>query len=112
MVNIKLENWDNAINYNLRSAMLCCKYAIPHMIETGRGSIINVSTVGAIQGFNRGDTGFAAYSASKAGLIGLTLSIAADYAFAAGCRTEQASSGSASAVTKEETQASRAQTVV
>ncbi len=60
--------------------MLSCKHSIPRMIESGGGAIINVSTLAAVQGFLRGDVGFAAYSASKAGLIGLTLSIAADYA--------------------------------
>ena len=60
--------------------MLCCKYAIPRMIESAGGSIINVSTPAGVQGFRRGNVGFAAYSAAKAGLIGLTLSIAADYA--------------------------------
>jgi len=80
VVNVKHDVWDNAMNTNLRGTMLCCKYSIPLMIKSGGGSIINVSTLGAVQGFRRGDVGFAAYSASKAGLIGLTLSIAADYA--------------------------------
>lgn len=72
--------WDNAINVNLTGTMWCCKYAIPHMLDSGGGSIINVSTVAAVRGLRRADGGFAAYSASKAGVIGLTLSIAADYA--------------------------------
>jgi len=80
VVNVNQEVWDNAMNINLRATMLSCKYSIPRMIESGGGAIINVSTVAAVQGFHRGDVGFAAYSASKAGLIGLTLSIAADYA--------------------------------
>jgi NAD(P)-dependent dehydrogenase (short-subunit alcohol dehydrogenase family) len=80
VVNVEQAVWDNAMNTNLRATMLTCKYSIPHMIASGGGSIINTSTVGAMQGFRRGDIGFAAYTASKAGLIGLTLSIAADYA--------------------------------
>ncbi|MFK8049353.1 MAG: SDR family NAD(P)-dependent oxidoreductase [Halioglobus sp.] len=80
VVNVEQAVWDNAMNTNLKATMLACKYSIPEMIATGGGSIINMSTVGAVQGFRRGDTGFAAYSASKAGLIGLTLSIAADFA--------------------------------
>lgn len=72
--------WDDAMNVNLKGTMWCCKYAIPHMLASGGGSIINVSTVAAVRGIRRGDTGFAAYAASKAGVIGLTLSIAADYA--------------------------------
>tara|TARA_R110000850_G_scaffold93565_1_gene197994 strand:- start:439 stop:1251 length:813 start_codon:yes stop_codon:yes gene_type:complete len=80
VVNVEQSVWDNAMKTNLQATMLTCKYSIPHMIASGGGSIINTSTVGAVQGFRRGDIGFAAYSASKAGLIGLTLSIAADYA--------------------------------
>lgn len=74
------EAWDQSMVANLKAAMLCSKHVIPHMIESGGGSIINISSPAAIQGFRRGDVGFAAYSAAKAGLIGLTLSIAADYA--------------------------------
>ncbi len=80
VVNVTQEVWDNAMNINLRGPMLSCKPSIPQMIRSGGGAIINVSTLAAVQGFLRGDVGFAAYSASKAGLIGLTLSIAADYA--------------------------------
>src|SRR5215470_1425397 len=80
VVNLSEEVWDRAMQANLRSVMLCCKFAVPRMIESGGGSIINVSTVAAVQGFRRGDVGFAAYSAAKAGVIGLTLAIAADHA--------------------------------
>lgn len=80
VVNVTSEIWDNTMNINLKATMLSCKHSIPKMLVSDGGSIINVSTLGAVQGFTRGDIGFAAYSASKAGLIGLTLSIAADYA--------------------------------
>ncbi len=80
VVNVKQEVWDQAMNINLRGAMLTARHSIPRMIESAGGSIINVSTLGAVQGFKRGDVGFAAYAASKAGLIGLTLSTAADFA--------------------------------
>jgi len=79
-VSVTDEVWENCMNLNLKGSMLCCKYAIPRMLESGGGSIINVSTLAAVQGFQRGDTGFAAYSASKAGLIGLSRSVAADFA--------------------------------
>jgi len=78
--NLKESIWDDAINVNLKGTMWCCKFAIPHMIESGGGSIINVSTTAAIRGFQRGDVGFTPYSASKAGGLGLSLAIAADYA--------------------------------
>lgn len=74
------ETWDSCVNVNMKGTMLCCKSAIPRMKESGGGSIINLSTPAAVRGFRRGTTGFAAYSAAKAGVIGLTLSIAADFA--------------------------------
>jgi NAD(P)-dependent dehydrogenase (short-subunit alcohol dehydrogenase family) len=72
--------WDDVMRVNVKGSMWCCKYSIPRMLESGGGSIINVSTVAAVRGIRRGDVGFAAYSASKAAVMGLTLSIAADYA--------------------------------
>ena len=80
VTNLKESAWDDAINVNLKGTMWCCRFAIPHMIESGGGSIINVSTIAAIRGFHRGDVGFTPYSASKAGGQGLSLAIAADYA--------------------------------
>jgi NAD(P)-dependent dehydrogenase (short-subunit alcohol dehydrogenase family) len=80
VVSVTDEVWDNCVNVNMKGTMLCCKYAIPCMKESGGGSIINLSTPAAVQGFRRGETGFAAYSASKAGVIGLTRSVAADFA--------------------------------
>lgn len=80
VVSVTEELWDSAMTANLKSVMWCCKYTIPQMIRSGGGSIINVSSVAALQGFRRGDVGFAPYSAAKAGLVGLSLSMAADYA--------------------------------
>lgn len=71
--------WDTQMNVNLKGTMLCCKYAVPHMKASGGGSIINISTLAAVIGV-QAKVGFAAYSASKAGVHGLTLSVAADYA--------------------------------
>ncbi|HYB99090.1 MAG TPA: SDR family NAD(P)-dependent oxidoreductase [Candidatus Limnocylindrales bacterium] len=72
--------WEQTMATNLRSVFLCCKHAVPHMIEAGGGSIVNVSSVAALQGFRRGGSGFAPYSAAKAGVIGLTRAVAADHA--------------------------------
>lgn len=79
-VDVTEEVWDYAMDVNLKGTMWCCKHAIPHMLASGGGSIINVSTIAAVRGVRRANTGFAAYAASKAGVMGLTLSIAADYA--------------------------------
>jgi NAD(P)-dependent dehydrogenase (short-subunit alcohol dehydrogenase family) len=73
------DTWDNLIEVNLTGTMLCCKYSIPYMRQAGGGSIINISTGVAVLGIKR-KVGFAAYAASKAGVHGLTLSMAADFA--------------------------------
>jgi NAD(P)-dependent dehydrogenase (short-subunit alcohol dehydrogenase family) len=73
------DTWDTLMQVNLKSTMWCCKYSIPQMKSTGGGSIINISTGVAVMGIKRTE-GFAAYAASKAGVHGLTLSMAADFA--------------------------------
>lgn len=71
-----LESWRETLDTNLNSAFLGAKYQIPAMIERGGGSLIFTSTfVGHTVGF----PGMAAYAASKAGLIGLTQVLAAEY---------------------------------
>ncbi len=76
---VALADWDHLLTANLTSALLCCRAAIPRMLAGGGGAIVNVSSaVGAIG--MAGGTGAVAYAASKAGMHGLTLSIAADYA--------------------------------
>jgi NAD(P)-dependent dehydrogenase (short-subunit alcohol dehydrogenase family) len=78
-VNLDEAVWHSVLSTNLSGTMWCCRHAIPRMIESGGGSIINVSSLVAVQGFERGDIGFTPYAASKAGLHGLTLAIAADF---------------------------------
>lgn len=74
-----LEDWDRLLQVNLTSAMLCCRAAIPRMRASGGGSILNVSSSAGMLGLS-GTPGAVAYTASKAGLQGLTLSVAADHA--------------------------------
>ncbi|HZQ09203.1 MAG TPA: SDR family NAD(P)-dependent oxidoreductase [Anaerolineae bacterium] len=69
------EVWDLTLNINLRSVWLCCKYAIPYMLERG-GSIINIASPTGLYGIG---AGFTAYSTSKAGIFGLTRVMAVDY---------------------------------
>ncbi|MFQ5827434.1 MAG: SDR family oxidoreductase [Dehalococcoidia bacterium] len=66
------EAWDNMMSLNLKSAFLCCRAVVPHMVERGRGKIISVSSRAALKGGAR----VSAYSASKAGVIILTESLA------------------------------------
>lgn len=70
------EEWDLVMNVNLKSAFLCAKHAIPSMLERGSGVVINVSSV---QAFISQQT-VAPYTTSKTAMLGLTRSIAVDYA--------------------------------
>lgn len=72
-----LEDWNQALTLNLTSAFLCCKYAIPKMLDIRKGGVIvNVSALGGLVGVGSR----AAYMSAKAGLLGLTRSITFDYA--------------------------------
>ncbi len=68
------ETWDQLIDVNLKSVFLVSKYGIPAMASGGGGSIVNVSSVGAMRSI-----GFAAYSAAKGGMISLTQEMAAQH---------------------------------
>jgi NAD(P)-dependent dehydrogenase (short-subunit alcohol dehydrogenase family) len=68
--------WSATLATNLTSAFLGAKHRIPEMIKHGGGSIIFTST---FVGYSFAFPGTAAYPASKAGLIGLTQTLAAEY---------------------------------
>ena len=69
-------DFDTVLNANLKGAFLCCKEAARRMVRQRYGRIINLSSVVAL----RGNAGQANYAASKAGLIGLTKSLAKELA--------------------------------
>ncbi|MDH3690256.1 MAG: glucose 1-dehydrogenase [Gammaproteobacteria bacterium] len=69
------DEWDQLMGVNLKGVFLCSKYAIPHMRQQGGGVIINLASISALVA----DKGLAAYNASKAGVTGLTRSIAVDH---------------------------------
>lgn len=73
---LKPEDFDTVINTNLRSAWLCSKAASRTMMRKRTGTIINITSVVGISG-NGGQTN---YAASKAGMIGLTKSLAKEVA--------------------------------
>jgi NAD(P)-dependent dehydrogenase (short-subunit alcohol dehydrogenase family) len=68
--------WDRVLGVNLKSAFLCAKYAIPQMLKRGRGVVINLASVQAFVSQQK----VAPYTTSKTALLGLTRSIAVDYA--------------------------------
>jgi NAD(P)-dependent dehydrogenase (short-subunit alcohol dehydrogenase family) len=70
------EEWNRTIDVNLRGYWLCSKYVIPSMLEKKSGSILFIASRTGLRGF----PGFAAYSASKGGVLALMRSMAADYA--------------------------------
>ena len=74
IVGLDAEVWDRTLRVNLRGPMLGCKYAIPHMIERGGGSIINM---GSNSWWEAGG-GFPAYTTAKAAVHGLTRTMARD----------------------------------
>ena len=68
--------WDRIMDINLKSAFLCSKYTIPHMMKQGKGSIINVASFVAFMGCTVPQD---AYTASKGGMLSLTKSFAVQY---------------------------------
>jgi NAD(P)-dependent dehydrogenase (short-subunit alcohol dehydrogenase family) len=70
------EIWDRTINVNLKGVFLCMKYEMKQMFKQKHGAIVNTSSVGAFKPL----PGFAAYDASKSGLIGLTKAAALEVA--------------------------------
>ncbi len=70
------EDWDQAMNVNARSMFLMTKAFLPGMVDNGGGSIINMSSVvSSVMGV----PGRFAYGTSKAAVVGLTKSVAADF---------------------------------
>ena len=76
IMRMKEEDWDAVININLKSVFLCSKEAVKVMTKQRYGRIINISSVVAFMG----NPGQANYSASKAGIVGLTKTTAKEYA--------------------------------
>jgi 3-oxoacyl-[acyl-carrier protein] reductase len=69
------EQWDAVLSVNLKGTFLCAQAALPGMRERAWGRVINTSSIGSL-----GNIGQANYAASKAGVIGLTKTLALEYA--------------------------------
>jgi NAD(P)-dependent dehydrogenase (short-subunit alcohol dehydrogenase family) len=68
--------WNLVLAVNLSGAFYCCRAVLPGMAARGRGAIVNVSS---LAGRSKSANGGLAYTASKAGLLGLTRHLAFDY---------------------------------
>jgi len=76
VTDISEATWDRVMDVNLKSAFLCSKYAVPHMVKRSQGSIINVASFVAFMGCTVPQD---AYTASKGGMLALTKSFAVQY---------------------------------
>ena len=74
VLDISEADWDHVMAVNVKSIVLCSKYAIPRMVETGGGSIINISSIAGLRAHSS-----TPYTTSKAAVIGLTMTMAADH---------------------------------
>ena len=75
VIDLDPAQWQQMLDTNLTGPFLVCKYALPHMIKNGGGSIINVASIAAILAV----PDMAAYCTTKAGLLGFTRQVAYDY---------------------------------
>lgn len=69
------EGWDRTLSITLRALYLGCKHAIPAMRDSGGGAIVNTASVHSLVSFHR----HLAYDSAKAGVLGLTRSVALDF---------------------------------
>ncbi len=69
--------WDRVMNVNAKGVYLCCKHGIPHLLERGAGSVINVASFVALVG---AATSQIAYTASKGAVLSLTRELAVEFA--------------------------------
>ena len=76
LIRMKEEDWDQVLNINLKASFLCCRAVVRAMLKQRWGRIINISSVAALTG----NAGQANYASAKAGLLGLTKSLARELA--------------------------------
>jgi NAD(P)-dependent dehydrogenase (short-subunit alcohol dehydrogenase family) len=74
--NTAIEDWMKTLDVNLTGAFNCAKAAIEQMLDAGKGSIVNIASVGGLNPFRVRTS----YNVSKFGLVGLSHSLAIDYA--------------------------------
>jgi len=72
-----LESWQRVQDVNLRSVFLCCKHGIPHLVEAGGGSVINVASFVAVMGAAVSQI---SYTASKGAVLSLSRELGVEFA--------------------------------
>ena len=77
ILDTELDAWRRVQEVNLTSVYLCCRAALPHMLEQGRGSIINTASFVAVMG---AATSQISYSASKGGVLSMTRELGVQFA--------------------------------
>ena len=75
-IRMSLEEWIKVIDINLTSTFLMCKYSIKKMLKNKSGKIINITSIVG----HTGNVGQANYTASKAGIVAMSKSLAIEYA--------------------------------
>jgi 3-oxoacyl-[acyl-carrier protein] reductase len=75
LIRMSEDDWDRVLTINLKGAFVCTKAAVKVMMKSRYGKIVNISSVVGVMG----NSGQANYSASKAGLIGFTKSVAKEF---------------------------------
>jgi NAD(P)-dependent dehydrogenase (short-subunit alcohol dehydrogenase family) len=71
-----LDAWQRVQDVNLKSVFLCCKHGIPHLLESGGGSVINTASFVAVMG---AATSQISYTASKGGVLALSRELGVEF---------------------------------
>jgi NAD(P)-dependent dehydrogenase (short-subunit alcohol dehydrogenase family) len=77
VLDTSMEAWERVQSANLRSVFLCCKHGIPHLLDGGGGSVINVASFVAVMG---SATSQISYTASKGGVLALSRELGIEFA--------------------------------
>jgi 3-oxoacyl-[acyl-carrier protein] reductase len=76
LLELTLDDWERMLRVDLTSVFVCCQAVTPLLMENGRGCIINISSITGVEG----TAGSVPYAAAKAGVLGLTKSLAKELA--------------------------------
>jgi NAD(P)-dependent dehydrogenase (short-subunit alcohol dehydrogenase family) len=77
ILDTKVDAWQRVQDVNTKGVFLCCKFGIPHLLEGGRGSVINVASFVALMG---AATSQISYTASKGAVLSMTRELAVEFA--------------------------------